>query len=181
MSTNFYGWYSTSKDTVMKTWTSVAQACESQRLYVVNAAKNHLSVESATIVERVSRAVPEAFCALSSLFGILTTPACLVSVGRKFTSLLPLIKTTIRFDFHSEAFKKASGETLNNLKGVFEEVLVPALLVYFVTSSVLALGGGLLTLNFSKLLYASAVGIPAAWMTLEHMRKAPVVPTVPSV
>ena len=164
-------------NTVENTCNHAIEAFETGRSAVVNIAKKKLPAGYANIIERISHAVPEALCALCSFTGILTAPACFLSMGRKCIPLLPLVKTLLRGEMSKDDLGQAAVETVENLKYMFENVIVPALLVYFVVDAAFAFSIGWLTFNFAKMLYASAVAVPAAWLVFSHMWNQPVIPT----
>ena len=175
MSSQFSDIYNNSRDRVVLAYTTAVDAFEKQRAACVKAIGTIVPGYS-NVVDRISRAVPEVLCALSALTGVLTLPACLLSVVRNVRPLFPLLKSVARFDFTSEAFKKAAREIGTNMKIMFDRVLVPALLVYFAAQSVLALSGGLLALNYAKLLYASAIALPATWLAYDRLSQMPSIP-----
>jgi hypothetical protein len=158
---------------VVNTYNVVADAFEDGRSAVVQAAQRNLPAGYANIIERISRAVPEALCAMCSFTGILTAPAAFLSMGKKCIPLLPIIKTLLRGELNKDSLGQAAVESISNMKDMFENLILPALLVYFVVDATLAFGAGMLTFNFAKMLYASTVAVPAAWLAFSHMWNQP--------
>lgn len=178
MSSQISGFYQKTRETVVSNYNRAFNTYEHYRSTCVNSVGRVLP-SSRNIADRISRAVPAVFCALSALTGIWTMPACLYSVGRTVWSLSPLLKSVARFDSSSKVFTKAL--TGASMKALFDNLLVPALLVYFAAQSVLTLPVGLLTLNWAKLLYASAIALPATWLAYDRLRHLTPIPAEPKV
>ena len=138
------------------------------RRKIVRITADHCSPKLAYIVDKMIGAVPEIFVALVSLTGgVLTMPAWAVSLGRKAFAFTPLLPTAKKF-LHGEMTPNDLGEGILNsvtkFGQLFDNALVPALLVAFTVDTIYAFTVGWLAGDYALMLHGTAIAFPGAFL-----------------
>jgi hypothetical protein len=125
----------------------------------------------AVIIAKVSRAVPDVFCALAAVVGgsSLVFPATALLLGLTMTSFTPIIRTLVRDGFSWNSFLQGNEEAGAKAIRRVEEKLVPAVFVAMTVDAICSAVVGIATENPERLFHAAAIAVPGVLVSFLEM------------
>ena len=170
---SIHGFVESCATKVSEAYTRCSDAMETARRRVVAVAYRNCPELLAVIIAKVSRAVPDVFCALAAVVGgsSLVFPATLLLLGLTITSFTPIIKNLVRDGFSWDAFLQGSREAGAKTVQRAEEKLVPAIFVAMTVDAICSVVVGIATVNPERLFHAAAIAMPGAIISFREMCK----------
>ena len=148
-------------------YTRCTDTIETVRRRIVLTAYRNCPLALATIIDRISRAIPDVFVVLGSCVGgVALVPAGVLLLGLNLLLCSPLVNNVLQWDFSRDALIRAGKEIEENIEQRIDGRLLPAFCVAMAVDLVFSSVVGVLTGNAERLFHAAAVAAPGTLITL---------------
>lgn len=150
----------------------VANHCDEVRGQIVTKVTKrlHLPPKFAYLLDRISRAVPETFVSICALFGgPIVFPASILGWSKKIVPFSPLISAILYRKFKWEELKVGWDESWKQMGEYTDKYLTPAFLVAMSIYTVALITMSILTLDFSKMFFATTICFGGTMLAFRHI------------